>query len=475
MKTVLAFDFGASSGRAIRGCYDGKSISMEEVHRFQNIPVERDGHMFHDIPMFLREIDKALDRAGKVDALAFDTWGVDYGLLNAQGELCALPRHYRDCRTNDILSHAFSCLSPEALYRATGNQIMPINTLFQLLTEENLNEAAQLLFMPDLLGYLLTGERVCEMSIASTSQMLDLEKGSWSDEVLAAFSVPKRLFAPLRQAPARLGTYRGVDVITVAGHDTQCAVAAMPCAEEHAAFLSCGTWSLLGCELDHPILGEGSHACALSNELGANGKINYLKYISGLWLLQRLRRELAADAQSYSFNALEALARKSEPFRSFVDPDDPGLAAPGRLQTQIAAYCKRTGQLPPETVGQTVRLIYESLVLKYCYALTQITRCTGKRFDVLHILGGGTRDALLCQMTADCLGIPVAAGPAEATALGNMVLQLIALGELQSVEQGRAMIARSEKVKMYLPRGVEGLEEAFARYATILKREMEES
>lgn len=471
MKTVLAFDFGASSGRAIRGCYDGKTITMEEVHRFDNIPVEQDGHIFHDIPLFLREINKALDKAGKVDALAFDTWGVDYGLLDAEGKLCALPHHYRDHRTDDILPRAFSAMSPEALYRATGNQIMPINTLFQLLTEENPDRAAKLLFMPDLFGYLLTGEMVCESTIASTSQMLDLEKCSWSDGVLDTFSIPKRLFPPLRQAPARLGDYRGIEVLTVAGHDTQCAVAAMPVTgDEQAAFLSCGTWSLIGCELEQPVMGQESNACALSNELGANGKVNYLKNISGLWLIQRLRKDLAARGEHYSFNALEQLARQSAPFRSFIDPDAPMLSASGDLQENIRAYCRLTDQKVPETVGETVRLIYESLALKYRYALEQITRCTGRRFTLLHMLGGGTKDGFLCQMTADCLGIPVDAGPMEATALGNIMLQLIALGELESVEQGRRIIAESEAVTTYTPQPAAQLEQAYERYVKILER-----
>ena len=342
----------------------------------------------------------------------------------------------------------------------TGNQIMAINTLFQLLAlreqdPELLQKAAQILFMPDLFAALLGAEPVCERSIASTSQMLDPRTGQWSREVLAAYGLPENRFAPIVASGTVTGTLaNGAKIIAVAGHDTQCASAAMPCAEEdaeHTAFLSCGTWSLLGTELDAPILTADSCQSGLSNELGANGKINYLKNIIGLWLIQESRREYKRRGQAYSFAELEQQALAAEPLRSFIDPDAPEFVAPGDLPGRIQEFCRKTGQPVPETVGAVMRCIYESLALKYRYAIEQLSAVTGRAFTTLHVLGGGTKDRLLCQMTADCCGLTVKAGPVEATALGNIMIQLKALGLLDSITQGRRLIAETEVIKTYTP------------------------
>ena len=470
MKTVLAFDFGASTGRTIKAVYDGKEIRYEEIHRFDNIPKEVDGHICHDVEMILAEIKTAIDKAGTVDSLAFDTWGVDYALLDKEGNIIHEPFHYRDERTKDVLKRAFKLLSPDELYAETGNQIMKINTLFQLISDENISKADKLLFMPDLFAYLLTGKKVCEMSIASTSQMLDMTNKSWSKKVLDAFGIQESLFPALCDSATLSGEYKGIPVISVAGHDTQCAVAAMPTLSENAAFLSCGTWSLIGCELDRPVMTKQSNALELSNEMGANGKINFLKNISGLWLIQETRRDLEKTDRKYSYNELEMMARDSERFRSFIDPDAPELSAHGNLPDKIRDYCRKTNQPVPETVGQVVRCIYESLALKYRLALDQITECTGKKFDVLHLMGGGTKDGFLCELAAHSLGIPVVAGPVEATALGNIVLQLIALGEIESIEKGREIIAETEKVKKYEYEHTSDWDEAFERFCKIIKK-----
>lgn len=470
MKTVLAFDFGASTGRAIKAVFDGKEISYEEIHRFENTPKTVDGHICHDVDMIFGEIKAAIEKAGKVDSIAFDTWGVDYALLDKEGRIIHEPFHYRDERTRDALQKAFSKMDADEIYAETGNQIMSINTLFQLLSDENLEKADKLLFMPDLFAYLLTGNKVCEMSIASTSQMLDLKNVKWSKKVLDTFGISESLFPKIRESATVNGTYNGVPVISVAGHDTQCAVAAMPCQSENAAFLSCGTWSLIGCELDSPVMTAQSNALELSNELGANGKINFLKNISGLWLIQETRRDLAKTDRRYSYNELEMLARDSEAFRSFIDPDASELSAHGNLPDKIRAYCKNTNQPVPETTGQLVRCIYESLAMKYRLALTQISECTGKSFDVLHLIGGGTKDGFLCELTAQSLGIPVVAGPIEATALGNIVLQLIALGEIESIDEGRRIIAETEKVKTFSREHTSDWDEAFVRFCEIIKK-----
>ena len=470
MKTVLAFDFGASTGRAIKAAFDGKNISYEEIHRFDNIPKEVVGHVCHDADMIFSEIKTAIDKAGKIDSLAFDTWGVDSALLDKEGNIIHEPYHYRDERTKDALSKAFEKLDSDTLYAETGNQIMNINTLFQLLSDENLEKADKLLFMPDLFGYLLTGNKVCETTIASTSQMLDPTKKEWSKKVLDTFGIKKELFPEIKASATLNGTYKGIDVISVAGHDTQCAVAAMPSVSENAAFLSCGTWSLIGTELDSPVMTKESNALELSNEVGANGKINFLKNISGLWLIQETRRDLEKTDRKYSYNELELLARESESFKSFIDPDAPELSAHGNLPDKIRAYCKSTNQPVPETVGQVVRCINESLALKYRLALTQISQCTGKNFDVLHLMGGGTKDGFLCELSAESLGIPVIAGPVEATALGNIILQLIALGEIESIEEGRKIIRDTEKVKIFEKEHTPDWDEAFGRFCEIIKK-----
>ena len=470
MKTVLAFDFGASTGRAIKATFDGKEIAYEEIHRFDNIPKEVEGHVCHDVDMIFGEIKTAIDKAGDIDSIAFDTWGVDYALLDKEGNIIHEPYHYRDERTKDALAKAFEKISPDELYEETGNQIMSLNTLFQLISEDNLGKADKLLFMPDLFAYLLTGKKVCETTIASTSQMLGLKDKKWSNKVLDIFGISEDLFPEICDSATVNGDYKGVPVISVAGHDTQCAVAAMPTDSENAAFLSCGTWSLIGCELDAPVMTAESNALELSNELGANGKVNFLKNISGLWLIQETRRDLAKTDRKYSYNELEMMARDSESFRSFIDPDAPELSAHGNLPDKIRAYCKNTNQPVPETIGQVVRCIYESLAMKYRLALEQITECTGKKFDVLHLMGGGTKDGFLCELAAQSLGIPVVAGPIEATALGNIMLQLIALGEIETIEQGRKIIAETEKVKVFEEAHTPDWDEAFERFCKIIKK-----
>ncbi len=470
MKTVLAFDFGASTGRAIKATFDGKEIRYEEIHRFDNVPLTVDGHICHDVDMILSEVKQAIDKAGEIDSLAFDTWGVDYALIDKEGKIIHEPYHYRDERTKDALGKAFEKLSADEIYAETGNQIMNINTLFQLISDDNVAKADKLLFMPDLFAYLLTGEKVCEMTIASTSQMLDMKEKCWSRKVLDTFGIKESLFAPLKESATVNGEYKGVPVISVAGHDTQCAVAAMPSENENAAFLSCGTWSLIGCELDEPVMTQMSNALELSNETGANGKINFLKNISGLWLIQETRRDLAITDRKYSYNELEMLARESEPFRSFIDPDAPELSAHGNLPDKIRSYCKNTNQPVPETIGQLVRCIYESLALKYRLALEQIGECTGKKFDVLHLMGGGTKDGFLCELASESIGIPVIAGPVEATALGNIVLQLIALGEIETISQGRKIIAETEKVKTYEGVHTPEWDDAFNSFCEIIKK-----
>lgn len=473
MACVLAFDFGASSGRAILGNYRDGVLSYKEVHRFENVPVTVDGRLCWDFSAIMDNVHCAISKAGSFDSLSFDTWGVDFGLLDADGKLLQNPVHYRDLRTLGVAKQAENILSAEKLYAATGNQIMELNTLFQLIAMKNnqpqiLAKAQKLLFMPDLFAYMLSGSSCCEKTIASTSQMLNPVTSDWSYEVLEKFSIPKALLQKPVESGTVVGRYQGAKVIAGAGHDTQCAIAAMPINGEDAAFLSCGTWSLLGCELDEPILTQKSQQLGLSNELGANGKINYLKNIIGLWLIQESRREWKRQGKEYSYAQLEQMALASAPFQCFINPDAPDFAAPGDLPARIAEYCKRTKQFVPTQAGEVMRCIYESLALKYRYAISQLQEATGKVFNTLHVLGGGTKDTLLCQMTADCCKITVKAGPVEATALGNIIIQLSALGELPDIEAGRRLIKNTEAVKAYIPAAKANIDEVYERYINII-------
>lgn len=469
MSTVLAFDFGASTGRAIKAEYDGKSLKYSEVHRFDNIPAYEGNRLCWDFPYLLGEVKKAIDMCGGADALAFDTWGVDYGLLDENDRLMGLPTNYRDTRTEGMPERIFEKISPYDLYRSTGNQIMPINTLFQLTAEEK-KSAKTLLFMPDLFVWALCGNKSAEKTIASTSQMYSFDKKGWDFDVAKLSGMDTAILQEPVDSSTVAGEYKGIKVIKVAGHDTQCAVAAMPAnSEKCSAFLSCGTWSLIGCECENAVLTEKSMNDQLSNELGANGKVNYLKNISGLWLIQEIRRNFRSAGREYSFNDMEQLARAEKPFTCFIDPDAPEFATAGSMPEKIQNFCRKTNQPVPESDGALVRCIYESLAMKYKFAISQISENTGKNFDVLHLLGGGTKDGFLCQMTANSLGIPVIAGPTEATALGNILLQLIALGDIKDIDEGRALIRQQESVKEYLPADTDEWKKAYKNFCTAVQ------
>lgn len=475
--TVLAFDFGASSGRAIQAEFYDEHFTYKEIHRFENKPIEQAGHLRWNFDALLREVQLGIAKVGHFDSIGFDTWGVDFGLLDQDGNLLELPVHYRDERTIGMIEKAQAILSAEELYAATGTQILAINTLFQLLALQQedsrlLEKAQTLLFMPDLFTYAISGCKVCEGTIASTAALVDPTTGTWHPSILQQFRLPEKIFLPITPTGTVVGSLpNGASVVAVAGHDTQCAIAALPAFEPDTAFLSCGTWSLLGCELDKPILTAQSQALGLSNELGANSKVNYLKNIIGLWLIQESRRAWQRIGQDYSYAQLEELALASPALRCFIDPDDPLFASPGDLPQRVRDYCAFTGQYVPKTVGEVMRCIYESLALKYRFALEQLETVTGKHFSQLHILGGGTKDGLLCRMTAASIGRPVVAGPIEATALGNILIQLVALGRLRSIEEGRRLIARTEYLTEYLPQNTEIWNQAYFRYQSLLQKQ----
>jgi rhamnulokinase/L-fuculokinase len=470
--TVLAFDLGASSGRAVKGTFSDGKLTCGEIHRFVNTPVEKGGSLCWDIGMLMEEIHKGIDKAGEFYSVSFDTWGVDFGLLDSSGRLIGLPVHYRDPRTRGMTELAARVMPPEELYARTGSQIMEHNTLFQLMairmrSPQTLAQAHTLLFMPDLLSYLLCGSICCERTIASTSQMLDPRTGKWRGDILKAFDLPDKLLPGcITPTGTVAGKYRGRIVTAGAGHDTQCAIAAMPEGED-AAFLSCGTWSLIGTQLDAPVLTAESCRLGLSNETDAQGNTDYLKNIIGLWLIQESRREWKRRGRDYSFGELDELALASQPLRCFIDPDAPEFVAPGDIPGRISEYCRRTGQYVPQSVGEITRCIYESLALKYRFALGQLEHATGRHFARLNILGGGSRDPMLCRMTASSCGIPVSAGPAEATALGNIIIQLHTLGAIPSLSMGRRLIEASFPAESYLPGDCGEWDAAFCRYTAV--------
>ena len=484
-KKVLAFDFGASGGRAMCGTFDGEKITIEELHRFSNDPVILNGTMYWDVLRLFFEIKQGLIKAkkcGHIESIGIDTWGVDFGLIDSEGRLLENPVHYRDARTEGMLEESFHLIDKKRFYEITGNQFMEINTAFQLLyllknRKDLLERADKMLLMPDLFNYFLTGEKKAEYSIASTTQLLDAKEGKWSDEVISALGLPKEIFPEIVPTGTKIGQLSEeicgelgldrIDVIAAAGHDTQAAMVAVPASEDDFIFLSCGTWSLLGTELEAPIINEKSEFYNITNEGGYGRKTSFLKNIIGLWCIQESRRQWLREGQEYGFGELEKMAAASEPLKCFIDPDAPEFTPAGNIPERIREYCRRTGQAVPETIGEVVRCINESLAMKYRQAVEEIKDCTGKDYQTIYIVGGGTQRALLCQFTANACGCRVSAGPVEATVLGNVALQLMATGEIGSLKEARKIVRRSQDIKIYEPCEKEKWDEAYERFCRV--------
>lgn len=487
MKKVLAFDFGASSGRAIIASFENGKISLQEVHRFSNDPVKVNGTLYWDVLRLFHEIKQGIVKAkiaGGFDSIGIDTWGVDFGLIDKEGRLLENPIHYRDPRTAGLVEEAFKTIPKEKLYKITGIQFMELNTLFQLISlrrqrPELLERADKMLFMPDLFAYFLTGKMCAEYSIASTSQIIDIEKRTWSSEILEGFDIPESLFAPIVQPGTVLGELTddiceelGVDkvpVISVCGHDTQSAITAVPCPEGDFAFLSSGTWSLFGTELKTPIVNETSLEINITNEGGIDGTIGLLKNIIGLWLIQESRRQWQREGQDYSYAELEKLALKEEPFKCFIDPDAPEFTPQGNIPGRVQEFCRKTGQYVPQSVGEIMRCIYESLAMKYRLTFEKLCDCTNKDYPVIHVIGGGTKDGLLCQMTANSCDRTVKAGPIEATVMGNVAVQFMSDGTIKDTAHARQAVADSENLKVYNPENAEEWKKAYPRFVEIAK------
>ncbi|MDR1191879.1 MAG: rhamnulokinase [Verrucomicrobiales bacterium] len=485
-KICLAVDLGAGSGRVLAGIYHGDTLALRELNRFPSEAVrEADGWHWNFTRLLARVKDGirlALGEFGaRVVSLGVDTWGVDYGLLDADGQLLGQPFQYRDARADGMMERAFARMPKAEIYRRTGIQFMFFNTLFQLLAEKKLADADSLLFMPCLINYLLTGQKVNERSIASTGQLLDADRQQWDWELLAAMGLPARIFGELADAGANLGPLTAaarrevgatdLHVIAPGCHDTASAVAGVPADGDGMVFLSSGTWSLIGRELRAPVRTPESFAAGFSNETGVCGTTRFLKNIAGLWLLQECKRKWDADGQRLDYGGIISQAAAAPALVSLVDPDAADFQTPPDMPAAIAAYCRRTNQPAPLTVGATARCIFESLALKYRVVLGQLAALTGRPVGPLHIVGGGAQNALLNQFAANATGRVVLAGPVEATSIGNILLQLIALGELPSLSAGRALARRSFATTEYQPQHPAAWDEAAERFGELAGHE----
>ncbi len=485
----LACDLGASSGRAVLAAFDGRRVELREVHRFANGPVRILDHLHWNAASLFEQIKIGIGKAGvdrPLRGIGVDTWGVDYGLLDASGDLIGLPYHYRDERTAGMMDLAFRRLPRERIYARTGIQFMPLNTVYQLLAEqsaggERLAHAATLLFMPDLLNYWLTGEKRTDVSIASTSQMLDPRTCTWAKDVIAALGLRAGMFPDVRACASRIGELRGeiveetgcagAAVFCPAGHDTACAVAAVPAAGDDWAYVSAGTWSLVGVETRTAQCTHDALAAGVTHELGADGTIRLLRNVTGLWLVQECQRlwNASGGGPTRTFEDLTRLAYAAPEAISHVDPDDPRFVTFGDMPARIRAFCRETDQPQPESEGAMVRCALESVAMKIGWVLARLERLTGRAIRVVHVVGGGAANALLCHLIADISERPVHAGPVEATAMGNALLQAWADGRLATLTDLRDIVRASTRVQVYEPAAKPCWIEARARFDQLLR------
>jgi rhamnulokinase len=482
MRAFAAVDLGAESGRVAVGRFDGEQLTVEEVRRFPNVPVRADGRLTWDALRLRDEVFAGLTRAarlGPLDAVAVDSWAVDFALIDAAGALLRNPVHYRDGRRATAYRHVLELIPPAELYRRTGIQLLPINTIFELAAmaadaDAALFSADRLLLIPDLFHFWLCGSRTTEFTNATTTQCYDIAARTWATDVLSRLGVPSTVM-PEVVAPATvlgpvgdaLPVLDGARVVATATHDTGAAVAAIPMQGDRCAYLSVGTWSLVGIESATPFVDDAAFGANLTNEGGLAGTVRVLRNVTGLWLLEECRRAWQATGSSFTHEELVEAARSAPPFVSLVDPDDAGFAEPGDMPARIARRCAETGQDEPASVGATVRCILESLALKQAQVVELLGDVTGRGIDLLHVVGGGANNELLCALTASAAGRPLLAGPAEATTIGNLIGQAIALGELSSLDEGRELVRRSFEPVEYEPSGDPAWHDARHRFQTL--------
>lgn len=488
---VLAADFGAGSGRVVRGALDGRRLTLHEVHRFPNEPVQLRDELYWDFLRLFYELKQGIRKGaegmpGRIQSIAVDTWGVDYGLIDGAGRLRCNPRHYRDARHAKSMNDVLQMVSEQELYAMSGVLPQQINTIFQLFGElqdsginskdstMNPNSDTRLLFLPDLFNYYLSGEQACEYTIASTSGLLHSGEVKWNEPLMSRLGLPVSLFPRLVHSGTVLGhlsddlvreLHTGpMKVVSVGSHDTASALAAIPATESNHAFISCGTWSLMGVERDSPVLSVQALELGFTNEGTVNGKVRTLKNRSGLWLLQECKRQWERENRIYSHEELVQLAVSAGAHQSVVSPGNDVFMSPGDMPKRIRQYCERTFQTVPETVGAIVRCILESLALEFRQTLDELELITGIRPPAIHMVGGGVRNRLLCQFTANATGVPVIAGPVEASSAGNCLLQYVALGEVGGLSEIRDIVSASFDTEMYTPQDSECWQEAYGKY-----------
>jgi rhamnulokinase len=472
MSHYLALDLGAESGRAILGSLSDGKLALEELHRFSNQPVRLPDGLYWDAFRLFHEIREGLRIAGRsrglpLSGIGVDTWGVDFGLLDAHGELVANPRHYRDARNNGMMERTFQTVPRAEVFRHTGLQFMQFNSLFQLNAirqsgSPSLDAASRLLFMPDLLSYWLSGVQKNELTISSTSQFWNPAEARWATELFDALALPKRLLGDVVRPGTKLGGLLDeirdtsglgeTPVFATAGHDTASAVAAVPASGDAPwCYISSGTWSLMGVELDAPVINARTLELNYTNEVGVDGKIRFLKNIAGLWLVQECRRAWALEGTEYNYSELTAMAAEAQPFASVIDPD--AFLEPGSMPERIAGFCARTGRTAPRTTGSFVRTCLESLAFRYRQVLESLEEVTGRRIQTIHIVGGGSKNSLLNRFVADATGRTVVAGPGEATAIGNLLVQAIGAGEVDGLKGLRAIVRSSFELETFEAKG----------------------
>jgi len=486
---LLAFDLGAESGRAILGRYDGGRLRLTEVHRFANGPVRASDGLHWDVQRLFQEIKHGLalcsQRYGRPASIGIDTWGVDCALLDGRGMLLGDPFHYRDSRTEGVMEEAFKRVPRHEIFEHTGIQFLPFNTLYQLLAmvlagSPALELAHTFLTIPDLFNYWLTGRALCEFTNATTTQFYDPRAGAWATSLLDRLGISTHFLPEVIPPGTVLGDLlpsvgaetgmEGVPVVAPACHDTGSAVAAVPASGADYAYISSGTWSLVGVELQKPLITPESLANDFTNEGGVGGTFRFLRNVQALWLLQECRRAWAERGHSLSYDELARMAEAAPPFVALIDPDDRSFLSPPDMPAAIEAFCVGSGQPPPQDRGAIVRCVLESLALKYRWLIERIEEMRGRRIDAIHVVGGGSQNQVLCRFTADATGRPVLAGPVEATAVGNIIVQAMALGHVSSLEEGRALVRRSFEVTTYEPGERAPWDEAYTRFLGILGR-----
>ena len=471
-KQYIAVDLGAESGRVMLGSISEHKLSLKEIHRFSNGPVEQDGSLHWDFNKLFSEIKTGIGKAvktakGKVSGIGVDTWGVDFGLIDAGGKLIENPFHYRDKRTNGMMEKAFELMPKRQIYNNTGLQFMQLNTIYQLLAmrlarPDILARAKNMIFTADLFSYHLCGRLYGEYSLASTSQLMDMQTGKWSKKIFDALGLPINIMPDIvkagtvvgqlsKEVAAEIGCTQ-IPVIAIGSHDTASAVAAVPAEDgTNWAYLSSGTWSLMGVEVAKPVINDKTFEYQFTNEGGAENTIRLLKNIMGLWVVQECKREWQKNTTDLSYLQMTQMAEKARPFSAFIDPDYSGFLAPGNMPERIKDYLNQTGQEAIEDKGQLIRAILESLALKYRWVVERIEDITGRTIDRLHIVGGGIQNELLCQFTANATGKKVITGPIEATASGNILMQAKAMGDIKSLAEARKVVRNSFDLKEYQP------------------------